>query len=277
MINRTAKSSVSTAAAARKIGANLDRITLWRGWAQLRKNANYNEVPDSFFIEYSERGDVDNFEDIVRANWLKILTTRFRARNSGRPADERNPYQTWMLKIVTGQYPIEQINSAAENLFSMLEHEVLDTTLAELDAIQDPAVHINLDGISDPETRDVVTFSAALEELTGVERVMLAQRLHLDRLIYGRSFSEDQLANYAASQNRELLDESTIRGIALRTVAGSDAESSIPLSRVRDDLVELIRANPASHVEELAVLGRDYELVTYVGGNAVRMVMSQLD
>ncbi len=258
----------------------IGRMIRWRSWAIEGDNAAFGKIPESFLRQHALRGDVDSYEDIVRAHRLKILKQRFDAGDKRLEEHARVGVPYWAINRVTTLFPIENIEPAAENLRSLLSAGFLGYAISELSDLQDPSVHIDIDGINDPRTRQYVTFSSALGGLSAQNsqnRVLLAHLYGLDMLIYGRQFTDEQVSNYTGIPVDELSTHWQPIIEQATDLVAAGAGGTVPFSTIRQDLIALILANPAAETAVITRKERNSRLVSVVGQQTVSMTHADRD
>jgi len=254
------------------------RIDTWKAWAASREHAHHTYIPISFLREHALRGDVDSYEDIVKAHHVKKMQLRFRARNSRGDAQNSVAFEAWMLNRVAELYPIDAIDAAGNALYDLLDNGLLGFAVAESEEIQDPAIHIAIDGICDPRSRRYVTFTGALAHMTTAERVMLSHRYGLDRLLYGRTFSEEAIDNYCLSVNQGQLTAEELLRAGTDHVQQKGEGNAVPFSTIRQDIIEMILANPPDEADATVHSSAEkVQFTTVLGGEVALLSLSTED
>ncbi len=251
------------------------RLKLWRDWATGTEGKQY-PVPDSFLPEYALAGDVSCYFDIAKAHTLKLLTSKFAARNGRQTEEYKVPVRRWMLNRILALYPLNEVETVADNLFFALGEGFLTESVTALSAIQDPVIQLDIDGISDPKKGKYVTFSGAMARLNSKERMALILHLNLGRLVYGTNLVDEQVGNLLEIAQPRDHAMAVLLPKANAIIQRYGVRRPVSLTVIKKDVIELLQANPEPNADtweaEQAQLA---QRVTVVGADKIMLAQKE--
>lgn len=246
------------------------RLEQWRGWAQ---EASGRTVPDSYLMLRAKQGDLDSYDEVLKAYIVNNLRQRFAAR--GRYRNSEAVVSAWMLNRIAALYQSDELERVAENVSALLEGGILTVGVAELSDFQDPLLQRNVNRITDPRSRRYLTFSAGLQALTPTQRLALAYDHNLTRLLYGAQITAVQIGGLTREDMPEGYGKDYVLPLCADLV-GPGKNDPLPFIVVSQDTTSLRYSLVTDKPKKEAVQEEPSEVITIVGAGVVHLAETGL-
>jgi|GEM_PF-6481353 len=263
MLRILARTAKSTEIMLDEVIAIKQRREMWRRWMARDPSLALSE---SLLQRLSTRKDIESPADLQRAHILYVLKQRAEHRRVKNPDGNQRP-QHWMFERLGALYPVSELNKAGEGLLALLYNNVLTPEIVEdVDRLRGVSLPIDFRSVCDARSGRHVTFNGHLRTLSPSERVALAHVFGVSQLIYGRTFSERQIAQDRPVKDLEQYVHETILPKCEALLATSDAQTPLSFSDLCRDVAD---ANM-----RITIRTRNEPPIFVIGGKAVYDVVS---
>lgn len=230
--------------------------------------AKAQDIPEFYARQFAERSHAPTSE-LAALYADHQAVSRLLARARWRTPHTRPP--VWSLRKVIELYVSrEEIDDAANNMFELMNYNMLDTGLAELKILQGLNHRAQLSDICTAKTGRYITFGPALRSLKPEDRLALASYYGLGRLFYGQNIEPEAVAPLYGLREIDSYVETKLLPQCKALCDDPSKNDGMPTSlmRLNADL-DILEWNAPKTTERTAPVNGD--ITTVIGGSAVQL------